>query len=166
MSESSFQSKTSELEFHKAAHVKYFQSILKVMPSPYTSLDTSRLTALYFSVVGLDILGELDTLDKSNIIEYIYSFQLISESKDTQNSSGFIGGNFVNHTSCGLCATIPEDNTQCNEESCSFLHRIHNDYHQGHIAMTYTALISLLTLGDDLQRVNTKAIVTGKDSIT
>eukprot|EP01032_Pedospumella_encystans_P012288 gene12288-14226_t len=63
--------------FHREAHAKYFRSILNVMPSPYASLDTSRLTAL-----------------------------------------------------------------------------IHEDYHQGHIAMTYTALMSLTTLGDDLSRVN------------
>ena len=31
----------------------------------------------------------------------------------------------------------------------------------GHIAMTYTALASLIILGDDLSRVNKKAIMAG-----
>lgn len=34
-------------------------------------------------------------------------------------------------------------------------------YHQGHLAMTYTALATLLTLGDDLSRVNKASILSG-----
>lgn len=36
-----------------------------------------------------------------------------------------------------------------------------NFYDSGHIAMTYTALLSLLILGDDLSRVNVRAVVAG-----
>ena len=34
-------------------------------------------------------------------------------------------------------------------------------YDGGHIAMTYTALLSLIILGDDLSRVNKRAVLTG-----
>lgn len=37
-------------------------------------------------------------------------------------------------------------------------------YHQGHLAMTYTALVSLLTLGDNLSRVNRSNIIKGESS--
>ena len=34
-------------------------------------------------------------------------------------------------------------------------------YDSGHIAMTYTALLSLLVLGDDLEQVNKRGITAG-----
>jgi len=34
-------------------------------------------------------------------------------------------------------------------------------YDSGHIAMTYTALLSLVILGDDLSRVNKSAVIAG-----
>lgn len=34
-------------------------------------------------------------------------------------------------------------------------------YDSGHIAMTYTALLSLVILGDDLSRVNKAAVMAG-----
>jgi geranylgeranyl transferase type-1 subunit beta len=36
-------------------------------------------------------------------------------------------------------------------------------YKCGHLAMTYTGLCILLTLGDDLSRVNREALVAGKE---
>ena len=41
-----------------ANHVRFLRMHLRMLPQPYLSLDTSRMTALYFCVVGLDILGE------------------------------------------------------------------------------------------------------------
>lgn len=37
-------------------------------------------------------------------------------------------------------------------------------YRWGHLAITYTALATLITLGDDLSRVDRKAIVDGKSN--
>lgn len=34
-------------------------------------------------------------------------------------------------------------------------------YKWGHLAMTYTAIATLVTLGDDLKRLNRKAIIKG-----
>jgi geranylgeranyl transferase type-1 subunit beta len=156
-----------ELLFHHAAHVKYFKSCLNVMPSPYTSLDTSRLTAMYFSLVGLDILGELDSVDKTCIVNFIYSLLLQRPTTSTQqgNSSGFIGGNFANHLQCELCAPCRADSKDDHSSTCNicspFHAHIHEEFHQGHIAMTYTALVSLVTLGDDLSRIDRNLILEG-----
>jgi geranylgeranyl transferase type-1 subunit beta len=154
-------------EFHIDAHIKYFQSILNVMPSPYAALDTSRMTALYFSVVGLDILNALYLLDKNRIIEYIYSLQLNNQMSGI-STAGFIGGDFTNHNLCGLCtaegvnpSTVEKKSQNEICSSCPIPHGIHEEYHQGHIAMTYTALMSLATLGDDLSRVNKASIISG-----
>lgn len=44
---------------------------------------------------------------------------------------------------------------------CSQGHGIYHPYDSGHIAMTYTALSSLLILGDDLSLVNKDACLAG-----
>lgn len=163
--ESGINPSASASGFYGEAHAKYFRSIINVMPSPYASLDTSRMTALYFSVVGLDILGQLDTVNKNEIAEFIYALQLANSKKGT-SSAGFIGGSFANHLECGLCkaegpnATVTTAVESCS--SCPFPHSIHEDYHQGHIAMTYTALMLLTTLGDDLSRVNRAHTLEGR----
>ena len=46
-----------------AAHVKYFRRCLELLPAPYASLDTNRLTVAYFCVSGLDMLGALHRVD-------------------------------------------------------------------------------------------------------
>lgn len=38
-------------------------------------MDTNRLTLLYFSISGLDLLGHLDEINREATIRYIYSFQ-------------------------------------------------------------------------------------------
>lgn len=161
MSTEAEQSVNAPLEFRRASHVKYLKYMLNVLPSPYTSLDTSRPTALYFCLTGLDILGELDSIDKAPIIDFIYTLQLSGESQRSSKSTGFIGGNFANHTLCGECNAPRIDAPEQGCTACSPLGAVsHQDFHQGHIAITYSALVSLLTLGDDLGRVNKTAIIT------
>jgi geranylgeranyl transferase type-1 subunit beta len=155
------------LEFRRVSHVKYLKSMLSIMPSPYISLDTSRLTALYFCVVGLDMLDELDSIDKGQVVEFIYSLQLSGEVHDGARSAGFIGGNFANHSLCGVCkggsSSDDSSETSAGCGGCSlFSGTWHGEFHQGHIAMTYTALVSLITLGDNLHRVDKSAILTSK----
>lgn len=168
------ENESSELEFYREGHVKYLKSVLKVLPTPYEAIDTSRLTALYFAVAGLDILGELDSLDKTAIVDFLYNLQIYSLSDESKLSrGGFIGGNFMNHTMCNLCTSdrdectnLKVDNMPSNSvlqgscDSCPLIH-MHNEYHQGHIAMTYTAMVSLVTLGDDLTRINQTSVLSG-----
>jgi len=160
-------SPSNSVEFHGEAHAKYFKSILQVMPHPYASLDTSRMTALYFAIVGLDILGQTDSIDKASVIEWVYAMQM-NNTKNGTSSAGFIGGAFMNHLACAPCNedTIATNNSSNGCSSCPFPHNIREDYHQGHIAMTYTALMVLTTLSDDLSRVNKTQVLAGTENTT
>jgi len=169
-----------QFPFHRNAHTRYFKSmLLNVLPSAYQDIDSSRLTMLYFSLVGLDILGaidcELDRKDKEHIIEFIYRLQINQTAAsagdgDISGRSGFIGGSFLNSHSCAACSPVLTSQycsstsdvtdmvrTMTIKESCELA-----DFHQGHLAMTYTSLVSLITLGDDLRRVNRASIIAGR----
>ena len=58
-----------------ALHVRYFLKCLEILPAPYTSLDTNRLTVAYFCVAGLDVLGALHKVDREQMIRWIYAQQ-------------------------------------------------------------------------------------------
>ena len=125
-------------------HVRFFRMHLKMLPQPYLSLDTSRMTALYFCVVGLDILGELERevkeAERLALIEWIYGLQVLDEAHGGFRGSGWAGGPL----GAGHEATAP-----------------FHDLDQPHLAMTYCALCTLLTLGDDLGRVRRAAVARG-----
>ena len=76
-------------------HVRFFRMHLKMLPQPYLSLDTSRMTALYFCVVGLDILGELERevkeAERLALIEWIYGLQVLDEAHGGFRGSGWAG---------------------------------------------------------------------------
>ena len=106
-------------------HINFFKMLLQCLPRPYISLQCSRIMALYFCCSGLDILGALDEIkDKQALIEWIYLQQC--------EEGGFIGGGF----------------TPRNKQDAA------ENFRQGHVTMTYTALATLALLGDDLSRVN------------
>ncbi|XP_026749937.1 geranylgeranyl transferase type-1 subunit beta [Galleria mellonella] len=124
-------------------HAKYFMRFLNILPSTLSSHDTTRVTIAYFSVCGLDVLGSISSISldlSSRIIEWIYSLQVHpNEENGDMSICGFQGSSTVN---------IPLDPAN-------------NHYRCGHLAMTYTGLCMLLTLGDDLSRINRKALVEG-----
>jgi len=69
----------SDSAVNKEKQVKYFQYCLKILPQPYTSTDTNRMTLVFFAVSGLDVLGALDLIkNRQQIIEWIYSLQIVS----------------------------------------------------------------------------------------
>ena len=109
--------------------MRYLRRHLTLLSHHYLSLDTSRVTALYFCIVGLDALGVVATTIKEDerreIIEWLYELQVIEDGR-----GGFRGGTW----GAG------------------------SRYDGPHIAMTYTALAVLVTLGDDLSRVDRDAI--------
>ncbi|XP_022131184.1 geranylgeranyl transferase type-1 subunit beta [Pieris rapae] len=124
-------------------HGKYFMRFLNVLPASLSSHDTTRVTIAYFAVSGLDILGSISTMSlelQNRIIQWIYRLQ-VHPDKDTGDMSacGFQGSSTVN----------------IDFNSRNKLYRC------GHLAMTYTGLCILLALGDDLSRVNRKAIIEG-----
>lgn len=112
-------------------------------------MDTSRMTLLFFAISGLDMLNALDKVekDKEKIIDWIYSLQILpSEDSDDESikKCGFKGSPFLGNTFDTKGSFTASD-----------------VYEGSHIAMTYTALLLLVILGDDLSRVNIKAIVHG-----
>ncbi|XP_078698686.1 geranylgeranyl transferase type-1 subunit beta-like [Branchiostoma floridae x Branchiostoma belcheri] len=141
----------SQNEFVKEKHVKFFQRCLQVLPSRYCSLDTTRLTVAFFALSGLDLLGALDTVNKQEIIDWIYSLQVLPD-KDDEDKNLF---------RCGFrgSSTIGVPYNPSKEEVSAY------PYDSGHIAMTYTGLCSLLLLGDDLSRVNRRTCVKGLQSL-
>jgi geranylgeranyl transferase type-1 subunit beta len=138
--------------------VGYFSYCLRRLPSAYTKLDTNRLTLAHFAIHALSLLGvwdNIDTqgalgLDREGIIEWIYGLQVVSSNDELVGGPniheayvGFKGGSFLGG---GPFATINETDEW-------------KKFNQGHVAMTYTALCSLRTLGDDLSRIDKKGII-------
>jgi len=133
---------SSELYLLPNRHAKFFQRTLAIVPGGFSSYDTQRVTIAFFAISGLDILDKLDLLadQKSDIIEWLYRCLLISEDEETMSWSGFRGSTAL----------------KLSEEPGPS-----HDHDHGHITMTYTALASLLILGDDLSRINRQALLTG-----
>ncbi|KAI8878119.1 geranylgeranyl transferase type-1 subunit beta-like protein, partial [Backusella circina FSU 941] len=137
----------TEIDVDKLA--RYFKSHLTMLPTEYTQTETNRMTLAFFSLASLSLLGQLDAkvneTNKKDWIEWIYAQQVLptGEIPDAnENYCGFRGSSWSGRV------------YEPNAETCSFQH-----YDCGHIANTYTALLNLLILGDDLSRVNRTAIV-------
>ncbi|CAF1294637.1 unnamed protein product [Didymodactylos carnosus] len=135
----------SNVNFKFNLHVKYFSCSLGILPYHLSSLDGSRMTILFYGLAGLELLSSLDQKltpnDKNETIKWIYRLQLSSSSIENEIPCGYRG------SSCFITSTSDKN------ELCS------NPYDHIHITMTYTALVSLLILGDDLSRVNRQAII-------
>ena len=114
------------------------RSLLKSLPTPYSSLDTNRLTVAYFCVSGLDLLGAIDQVEREPLIAWIYSQQLRRPEGAPSDWAGGFRGSFV--------IASPFAGTDGSPASSA--------YDVGHLAMTYTALATLTILGDDLSRVD------------
>ena len=100
---------------------------LDILPGDrFASLETSRMTILFFAISGLDVLGSLEkSLNeerKREIVDWIYSLQV---------ETGFLGSTFLK---------IPK----LEDKLCDGVH----------IAMTYTALATLVILGKDILYVH------------
>jgi len=128
----------SELTLIKKRHEKFLLRFLDILPGDrFASLETSRMTILFFAISGLDVLGSLEkSLNeerKREIVDWIYSLQV---------EAGFLGSTFLK---------IPK----LEDKLCDSVH----------IAMTYTALATLVILGDDLSRINRKGVLQGLKSL-
>lgn len=82
--------------FSLEKHVKYFQYHLQCVPAPYISLDSSRLTILYFCLSGLDILNKLELTEfqRESICSFVYSLQVVPDNQDVSRC-GFRGSPFI-----------------------------------------------------------------------
>lgn len=107
----------------------------------------------YFAICGLDILNSLDTLSeqrRQEVCDWIYRYQIVSDPTAKKQCGGFQGSSTFN------ILHADNNSTATNTNGCGC-----ETYKLGHLAMTYTGIAILLTLGDDLSRLNRKAIVDG-----
>jgi hypothetical protein len=61
--------------FAGAAHARYFRNCLKLLPSFVSSLDTNRMTLVFFSLSGLDLMDQLPE-ERAGLVDWIYSLQV------------------------------------------------------------------------------------------
>nr|XP_033784973.1 geranylgeranyl transferase type-1 subunit beta isoform X3 [Geotrypetes seraphini] len=117
----------------------------ETQPETHEITRQQRLTIAFFALSGLDMLDALDMVNKPEIIEWIYSLQVLpTEDNSNLNRCGFRGSSYLG---------MPFNPSK----KPGVIH----PYDSGHIAMTYTALSSLLILGDDLSRVHVDACLAG-----
>ncbi|KAL1453666.1 hypothetical protein WDU94_009986 [Cyamophila willieti] len=136
-------------EFRKSKHAKYFELHLNMLPEKCSSFDSTRITLLFFAISGLDVLDCLNTviqpIRRQEIIDWIYRLQVLPNENSTNlDACGFQGSTSLNFNLEGC---------SCDDNLCS--------YRMSNIALTYSALCTLLILGDDLLRVNRKAVLQG-----
>lgn len=104
-----------------------------------------RVTIAFFAVSGLDILNCLDALSdekRKEICDWVYRHQIVPGKLSKYKCGGFQGSTTIN---------VANGSADCGTEK----------YKWGHLAITYTAIAILITLGDDLSRLNRKDIVDG-----
>lgn len=108
-------------------HTAFWLRHLRLLPRPYTSADTQRMTLAYFALSALDLLGavegKLPREEQAHYREWIWAQQV--------RGGGFLGSPATASSSQG---------------------------DGGHLAMTYTALLSLAILRDDFKRLDRAAL--------
>ncbi|PWN18591.1 terpenoid cyclases/Protein prenyltransferase [Microstroma glucosiphilum] len=117
---------TLEVKRHRA----FFKRHIQLLPRPYTSGDSQRMTLAFFCLSGLDLLGgitESGAGEAESFREWIWSQQM--------PHGGFRGSPAVEEPS--------KSNTKTS----------------AHLAMTYTALLNLAILRDDFSRLNTEGLI-------
>lgn len=124
---------------------------------------------MHFAVQSLDLLGFFDNddnlvqynINKQHIIDWIYRLQTlqvpVQPDHDNDNNDD---DEIRNKEAC-----ITNVHVGGGFKGGSFLgcqKKVSNHYYnQGHIAMTYTAISTLITLGDDLSRLDKEGIIQG-----
>lgn len=125
-----------DTQLNYARHIKFWRRNLKTfLPNFYTSNDANRMLLALFTVSALDILGDLDAAlsseERQGHIAWVYSCQL--------PHGGFRpwpGSNF---------GSLRTD--------------LNKKWDPAHIPGTFFALLTLVVLGDDLQKVKRRAIL-------
>lgn len=83
-------------EFLVKAHVGFLKNMLNVLPGPYSSMESNKLTLIYFLVSGLDLLDQLALVPKQEVIDFVYSLQIVT--KGENSPGGFRGSSFFGRT--------------------------------------------------------------------
>ncbi|KAH8298146.1 hypothetical protein KR018_008751 [Drosophila ironensis] len=127
-------------------HAKNLLRFLHLLPARMASHDNTRSTIVFFAVCGLDVLNSLHLIPpkmRQDIIDWIYGGLVVPRDSE-RRCGGFMG--------CRAMVPKTEDPAvvECMRR-----------YQWGHLAMTYTSIAVLVTLGDDLSRLDRKSIVDG-----
>jgi geranylgeranyl transferase type-1 subunit beta len=125
---------------------KYFRHTLLILPASILVLDNSKVLLAYFAISGMDIMNKLDKLphSKDDLINWIYMHQ-ITESLDQIDSTRVCGFR-------GSTTLLTRGNNNTKKQN--------HFYDCSHVTMTFSALNALVTLGDDLSRVNKRSVLT------
>jgi len=130
--------------FERKRHINFFNKILQILPTRYCVTDSNRLTIAFFALSALDLLDAIHKVNSKEIIEWIYTLQVLpNKSRTNSYKCGFRGS-----PSNGFTSSYNTINDN-------------KDFDYGHIAMTYTGIASLLILGDDLSRLDRQACLDG-----
>lgn len=136
---------------HHAMHIKYFRGCLESLPFDYIGLESGLLSGIYFAVTALDLLGVAGEIDNTAIIEYVYSLQIkCDRSSQIDGHNGFIGSSYFGQH-YGGCLCTGSDKTDF----------VPSTFMTGHLAMNYTAISILITLGDDLSKLDKESLLLG-----
>mmetsp|Transcript_32181 Transcript_32181/g.68096 ORF Transcript_32181/g.68096 Transcript_32181/m.68096 type:complete len:496 (+) Transcript_32181:31-1518(+) len=175
-------------KLERLRHIRYFTNCLQNLPQQYSTADTTRLTLVHFCVQALDILGCLPDVNccgdieqnevyiyREEIVEWIYGLQTLptairksspsDECLDEGNGSSsssvrYVGGGFKGGTYLGPLPNASDESKNDEKEwEQKQQQQQQHPYDHSHLAMTYVALCTLVTLGDDLSRVHKKAIL-------
>ena len=107
------------LQLIKKRHEKFLLRFLDILPGDRSaSFETSRITILFFAISGLDVLGRLEA-----VLSEERRNEIIDWIYSLQQENGFLGSTFL----------LQKKKTQLKNSV--------------HIAMTYTALATLVILG-------------------
>ncbi|KAF5179255.1 Geranylgeranyl transferase type-1 subunit beta [Thalictrum thalictroides] len=124
-------------------HVRYLEMMYESIPSDYEEQEINRLTLAYFVISGLNILNELDRINKDQVVNWVLSFQVHPSDTDTKDSRKFYG--FYGSTTVQFSQQL-FDTTKLS----------HNG---GNLASTYCALAMLKTVGYDLGKLDSELIL-------
>src|SRR3989338_4199457 len=144
-------SETRTREVNVKLHLAFLRHHLNMLPQPYSSQESNKLSLLYFVMASLDCLGQLDVAipegeERQRVVDYIYSLQLVYAAP---NGGEETGGGWRGSHALGLpfCCGPLEGAAEA------------SPYDLPHIAMSYVALCMLLMLGDDLSSVRRRLLL-------
>lgn len=119
---------------------KYFRRIMGVLPESFVSSEPTSLLFVFFGTIGLDLISKLSPADVDEFTEWVYDHQIRAR-KGFNKGCGFRGSSYLIGST-----TVQQTNSA---------------YDCSHVTMVYNALCILLTLGDDLSRVDRASVLQG-----
>jgi hypothetical protein len=139
----------------------------------FQSIETNTNTCfqqVHFAVQSLEMIGFFDdetnlaryNVNKQHIIDWVYQLQIMGQDGPSGIGTGFQGGTFLGNPSTSN-QTISDADTDTDADTD--MDTSHTYYNQGHIAMTYSAISTLITLGDDCSRLDQEGVVKGLASL-